>query len=485
MRKASRVTLAAAGIGSLALTVLLAAGAPVGAQAAGGAQVQPHAGHVFLIELENKGFNEAYVTNPNPYLRKTLPAQGQLLTNYYGIGHVSLDNYVAQLSGQAPNLNTQSDCQNYTDFQPSTAVIGPGGQAAGIGCVYPTQVKALPDQLTATGHSWKAYLQDMGNDQTREDDRCGAPANSFGTGGKDGTQSATARDQYAARHNPFIYFHSIRDSELCHTNVVPLDQLAGDLTQPANFTWISPNLCSDGHDDPCTGKNVAGGSAGGLKAIDLFLAKYVPMIEASPAFKKDGVLIITSDEAENNDATACCGEKPGPNSPFPGITGPGGGRIGTVVIGHCVTAGSRNATPYNHYALLRSLEDNFGITTGGADGKGHLGYAGAAGLKAFGADVFGGCNANGQASAASGIAGTGPSGGGAAGNGSESTGGGGPPGGSGSGSTGGGAQGGSVEARPSSSALATTGGLPLTRVAAGFVLLAGITTAACRRRKAG
>ena len=79
-------------------------------------------------------------------------------------------------------------------------------------------------------------------------------------------------------------------------------------------------------------------------------------------------------------ASACCGEVAGPNSPLPGIGGLGGGRVGGVVVSRFVEPGTVNDTPYNHYALLRSLEDIFGLP--------HLGFAGAAGLKAFGEDVF-------------------------------------------------------------------------------------------------
>jgi phosphatidylinositol-3-phosphatase len=53
-----------------------------------------------------------------------------------------------------------------------------------------------------------------------------------------------------------------------------------------------------------------------------------------------------------------------------------------------ITAGSVNETPYNHYSALRAYEDLLGITTGGSDGKGHLGFAGQAGLRPFGSDVF-------------------------------------------------------------------------------------------------
>jgi len=348
-------------------------------------------GHVFVVNIENKSFDEAYVSNKNPYLPKQLRAQGVLLRQYFGIGHLSLTNYIAQLSGQAPNTATQSDCQLYVDQKPG--LPGPEGQSLGQGCVYPPTVQALPDQLDAKRLTWRGYMEDMGNDLTREPDRCGEPTNPAGVGFRDGTQSATAKDQYAARHNPFVYFHSILDSPRCHQQVLPLTAMQKDLAQVSttpSFSFITPNLCNDGHDDPCVGKNVRGTQVGGLTSADYWLQKYVPMILASPAFKQDGVLIVTSDESENSDATSCCNEQPGYNTPQPGDTGPGGGRIGTLVLGRCVTPGATSDVPYNHYSLLRSLEDMLGVTTGGSDGKGHLGYAGAAGLAPFGKDVFSG-----------------------------------------------------------------------------------------------
>jgi hypothetical protein len=114
---------------------------------------------------------------------------------------------------------------------------------------------------------------------------------------------------------------------------------------------------------------------------DAFLSATVPKILDSPAYKDSGLLIVTYDEAESGDATACCGEQSGPNTPSAGQQGPGGGRVGAVVLSPFVRAGTRNATPYNHYSLLRTVEDLFGLD--------HLGYAGAAELSSFGSDVFG------------------------------------------------------------------------------------------------
>src|SRR5258707_13740066 len=75
--------------------------------------------HVFIIVLENKGFDETFGTSsPAPYLSQTLTSQGMLLRQYYGIGHASLDNYIAMGSGQGPTGVTQSDCLVYMNVVP-------------------------------------------------------------------------------------------------------------------------------------------------------------------------------------------------------------------------------------------------------------------------------------------------------------------------------------------------------------------------------
>jgi hypothetical protein len=83
--------------------------------------------------------------------------------------------------------------------------------------------------------------------------------------------------------------------------------------------------------------------------------------------------------------TACCNEQPGPADPNPGgyvagMPGPGGGDTGAVLISPFITPGGVNVNEYNHYSMLRSLEDMFGLS--------HLGYAAQDGLQPFGADVF-------------------------------------------------------------------------------------------------
>jgi hypothetical protein len=352
------------------ILVCLVACAALLASAATATAAPPPIKHVFVITLENKGYDETFgPASPAPYLSHDLPAMGQLLTQYYGIGHASLDNYIAMVSGQAPNIVTQADCPFYFNVVPGISAPA-NGQVIGQGCVYPSKVKTVANQLETAGLTWKGYMEDMGT-------TCRHPA----LNSRDNTQQARVGDQYAARHNPFVYFHSIIDAPSCAQNDVPLDRLDSDLAAASstpNYAFITPNLCHDGHDQPCVD-----GQPGGLVSADQFLRTWVPKIMGSPAWAEGSLLVVTFDEAESGDATACCGEQPGYNTPNPGGTtpGPGGGRTGTVLIGQHVQPGSVNATPYNHYSLLKSTEDIFALP--------YLGYAGQAGLQAFGSDVYG------------------------------------------------------------------------------------------------
>jgi hypothetical protein len=341
--------------------------------------------HVFVIVLENKAFSESFSnTSPATYLAQELPAQGAFIPNYWGTAHESLPNYIALISGQAANPQTQADAQFYTDFQPGTPTAD--GQVIGQGAVYPAHVKTLADQLRAAGLSWKGYMEDMANSTTGEPKTCRHPP----IGGQDHTQSAKPGDQYAARHNPFVYFHSVIDDQAwCDANDVPLERLPGDLSSVAttpNFAFITPNLCNDGHDKTCVD-----GKPGGLVAADAFLRTWVPRILGSPAYKRDGLLVVLFDEAPAppdsgpSDASACpapCQSPQGPNTINPGgpIPGAGGGRVGAVAVSPYIRPGTVTATPHNHYSFLRSVEDLFGLA--------HLGYAGLAGQTAFGSDLY-------------------------------------------------------------------------------------------------
>ena len=331
--------------------------------------------HVFVVMLENTSYDTTFGAGSKaPYLATDLTAKGALLTQFFGIAHVSQGNYIAQISGQAPNPSTQSDCGTYTEFVPTG--VGGDGQVLGDGCVYPADVKTIADQLTTAGLTWKAYGEDMAASAT-EPKTCRHPA----IGAKDETLGARKGDQYATRHMPFVYFHSIIDTPACDAQVVDLTALDADLASAdttANLTYVVPNLCNDGHDHGCVD-----GEPGGLESANTFLQAWVPKILASPAFGENGLLVVTFDEADvAGDASSCCGDLPSPNlgDKQAGISGPGGGRVGAVVIGSAVEPGTVVDTAYNHYSLLCSLENLWGLDK--------LGYAGNPATPCFGADVF-------------------------------------------------------------------------------------------------
>jgi hypothetical protein len=265
---------------------------------------------------------------------------------------------------------------NYGQMNSPANASQPSGANAPLGdngCTYPTDVPTLFNQFNAAGVTWKGYAQDLGGAQTsgstqfvpntvpdREAAACGGPgtsANNPDTNPTDmegdyppGVTTFTAAqpdDQFVAKHFPFPWFESLTGAvnadgtttpplnEPSHrgTNCdqdrianldSPADGLFNDLqsvkTTP-NFSWITPDNCSDAHDAVCHGNNLSGAFTasgmpdynspipndpesttpknytGGLYAADLFLEYYIPMIEQSPAFKQGGLIDITFDEA--------------------------------------------------------------------------------------------------------------------------------------------------------------------------------------------
>jgi Phosphoesterase family len=337
-RRPLRVAAAVAVVLAAAIVPVATASAATGGSQGHGSDglgVQPgKIKHVWLIILENKSYDATFTgLNNNTYLWKTLPAQGVLLKNYYGTGHFSLDNYISMVSGQATQPDTQADCPLYDNFSGTVGAFGqlvsaagPNAAAGSNGCVYPSSVQTLFNQLDAAHVSWKGYAQDLGNTDTGSSPHsagvqyCGAPYSSPGPTGSTSFPnpgSANATDQYVPKHFPFPWFQSMLQSGDCNdahiANLLSAGNglyhdLQSESTTPA-FSWISPNNCSDAHDAVCHGNNLSGGWAnpttpnppvnytGGLYASDLFLQHVIPEIEASPAFKDGGLIDITFDEA--------------------------------------------------------------------------------------------------------------------------------------------------------------------------------------------
>jgi len=347
--------------------------------------------HVFTIVLENE---EAAVTFGAgqvlwPYLARTLPLQGAFVPLYYGVGHNSLDNYIAMVSGQSPNRDTQSDCEDPTTMGDNGHFrIGGYGQAIGVGCTYPAQIGSIATQLTQRGFTWKGYMEDMDARPGVRRTTCQGPYTKTLIENPVPAGHPKTPDDYRAKHNPFVYFHSIFDDlAYCDARDVPLTGFAADLRSTAttpNFSFIVPNQCNDGHDIP----TCSDGSLGGLQRSDAWLKVWIPRIMASPAYKRDGLIIVLFDEALY--PSSCCHEPKGPNlgpnennGGSYGVLTPfatGGGVTGAIFISKFIRPRTLSLRAYNHYSYLRSMEDLFSLP--------HLGYAAVPGLRPFGPDIY-------------------------------------------------------------------------------------------------
>lgn len=206
----------------------------------------PDFSHVFVIIFENKEFGTV-VGSPQMPAFNRLAQENTLLTQYYGVRHPSLPNYLALIGGDT--FGVTSDCESCYVDKPS-----------------------LPDLLEAAGLTWRTYQEDM-------------PSPCF----------AGSRGDYAQKHNPFMYFDPIRkDAARCQAGVVPFSQLETDLAagQAPTFAFISPNLCNSGHD--C-----------GLDVVDTWMDSTVKLITASSAYDDHSLIVITWDEGQGEHS--CCG----------------------------------------------------------------------------------------------------------------------------------------------------------------------------------
>jgi phosphatidylinositol-3-phosphatase len=289
---------------------------------------QHKVGHVFVIALSTTSFEAAFGHGSAArYLNAKLRPRGTFLGGYETLARSELPDYLALLSGQAPNAATLGDCSTYAEF-PAKVQPSADGQVPGTGCVYPNTITTLADQITAAGHTWKAYIEDM--------DRACVHPNSDAL---DNVPLAGAGPEYATRHNPFIYFHSLLDLGGCDNGDVSLDNLKADLRSSAKtptFSFVAPRACDDAAFATCPD-----GQPAGLAGEDALLRKWVPAILGSAAYKRDGVLIVTF---------ALTGAA-SPGGPVP---------TGALVLSRLASAGKTVSATYNPYSLLRSIEDLLG-----------------------------------------------------------------------------------------------------------------------------
>ncbi len=339
----------------------------------------PAIDHVFVIMLSDQPYAATFgPESPAPYLSRTLERRGELLARYYAVAHEQLANGIALISGQGPTPATAANCPIYTDVAPATPAAE--GQVSGDGCVYPATIATLPGQLEVKRLTWRAYVQGIGEGATTPP-ACAHPAL-----GQSDASSSQPSGPYATFRNPFVYFHGLIDSPTCAADDVGLNALDADLSsakRTPSVSYIVPDRCHDGSPGPCPG-----GGAGGLPAADALLSQLVPKILASPAYKH-GLLLITSDEAPSSgelaDSSSCCGQPRFPNLPAPtgvaaSLPPEGGGQVGALMLSPFAKAHTISQEPYDHFSLLRTIEDLFGLK--------HLGYAGAPKVEAFKPTLF-------------------------------------------------------------------------------------------------
>ena len=315
---------------------------------------QPQAGrikHVFIITLSSPGYEATFgESSQMPYLSGTLRPQGELLSDYSLLDAGPMPNYIAAVSGQPPNPLTRAGCPAYRQF-PANAKPDASGRVAGRGCIYPAEATTIADQLSIASFSWHAYV--------------GAMADQFGPGNCVHPDTNEVRKPetggYQVQRNPFIYFRSLLDLGDCALNDVPFEQLAKDTkktrTTP-NYSLISPDLCDAGVPGQCPA-----GEPDGPAAADAFLARWVPKITATPAFRKDGLLVITSFDS------SAPADNPDPK------------RVGALLLSPYVSTNTTSAAKLGPYSLLRTTEDLFGLQ--------HLAVAQARSTRSFAAPLLG------------------------------------------------------------------------------------------------
>jgi phosphatidylinositol-3-phosphatase len=220
--------------------------------------------HVMVVLEENREYGSVIGDPSAPYVN-SLADGGGLATHWYGVGHPSLPNYLALISGSTQGVHDDGTQHSFA---------GP----------------TLVDQLAARGIGWRAYMEGM-------------PSPCF---------QGPSAGGYAKKHDPFIYFRSVTGSPAQCSRVVPLDRLATDLrdgTAPP-FLWVTPDLCHDGHD--CS-----------TATADAWLRSEMQTVTSSAWYRQGASVIVTWDEGSSGQG--CCRGAAGGQIPTI-VVGPGGRR---------------------------------------------------------------------------------------------------------------------------------------------------------------
>jgi hypothetical protein len=315
----------------------------------------PRYDHIFVIVMENKGF-KLIMQHPEltPALHKLAKEYGQA-TQFYGEVHPSEANYIAMLGGDTFGIH---DDDAYFCKPHMQNVFCKRSNKSGY-VDHSISARSLMDQLQDHALSWKVYMQDIPG--------AGSLIPAWPT--KRYPVAGLPNRLYAAKHNGFVNFDSVHDAPLPWRmkHIVGFHQLDRDLADGTlpNYAHIIPNQCNEMHGRP-TGADVPpdcdhNNTFGLIRRGDAEIGRLVGKIMQSKTWAaSDNVaIIVTADENDAGSRTkgqqGCCGYDPDSAANF------GGGRIVTLVITNHGPRHIIDATPYNHYSLLRTTEDAFGI----------------------------------------------------------------------------------------------------------------------------
>ncbi|HEV2427464.1 MAG TPA: alkaline phosphatase family protein [Acidimicrobiales bacterium] len=320
---------------ALALVGLAWIAVPSAGLAGASATSIPRFQHVFEIMMENTDYADIIGNPAAPNLNSLADTYG-LATDYFGVTHPSEPNYVAAMSGDYWGI--QDDNQFYC----TPALATTDTNCTGTTVPHTLDVPNLASQLQGVGKSWRGYFQSLPPTPPPGQVIMDGP-NANGPYTYKYPSSSVAL--YASKHNPFVNFTSTQ-TEL--SNMVPDTQLSTDLASGnlADFSFIVPDQCHDMHG--------TGGCGPLIPEGDAYVGATVSAI-MSAKFWASGrnAIVITWDEDDYADSglygTGCCGSNPG------------GGQVATIVITNKGPIHVVDATPYNHYSLLRTFEDAFGL----------------------------------------------------------------------------------------------------------------------------
>jgi hypothetical protein len=298
------------------LLTLAVAAAVAALPAAAGTRVEgvPSFGPVFVLIGENTDYQHVDATD-SPYMMNNLRPRSAWFTNYYAATHWSQANYVALTSGQF------TDCEQ-----------------ADRGYACRDDVDNVFHQLESANRSWRVWLE------------AGTAKCDTGSGGTCTSNDPCPLTGFYTTGNPPINYTNISYAD-CLANDVPAgDETDGMSTfnaalargEVADFNMVIPNGCDDGEANckPLNNKH---------RQFDAFLAREIPRIEASPAFGRNGVIVVTYDEDQRMGGLA----------PKNGL-GSGGHTI-CFVLSPLAAPGDYGAKTYS-YSVLRTLQDGLGLS---------------------------------------------------------------------------------------------------------------------------